>query len=208
MSDVRKVVGDLLPAMNEILGMAKAYRDGCGLQAVAIDAAEKIEVAKRAYYAAEQFLQSLPAECDDGQLVCTKLIPGYPCPVPESCAQNGCSAVERELVARQPVAQPSPARVVGDPVAWRHAWGENCVVYSGWADAPVKEWAFHFVESMPGARIELAYLNPAPCVPAGLIEALSHQRQVDEDGDECGVSRQAVDVAIAILKSLPQQAAP
>lgn len=39
-------------------------------------------------------------------------------------------------------------------------------------------------------------------VPEGLIEALGHQRQIDEDGTEVGVSRQAVDEAIAILAAL------
>lgn len=28
--------------------------------------------------------------------VCDRLIPGYPCPVKESCRENGCSAKERK----------------------------------------------------------------------------------------------------------------
>lgn len=39
-------------------------------------------------------------------------------------------------------------------------------------------------------------------VPDGLIGALRYQRQIDEDGQEVGVSRQAVDEAIEILESL------
>ena len=39
-------------------------------------------------------------------------------------------------------------------------------------------------------------------VPDGLIDALRCQRQVDEEGIECGVSRQAVGEAIEILESL------
>lgn len=48
-------------------------------------------------------------------------------------------------------------------------------------------------------------------VPQGLIDTLRHQRQVDEDGTECGVNRQAVDEAINILEALsaaPQPPAP
>jgi hypothetical protein len=44
--------------------------------------------------------------------------------------------------------------------------------------------------------------TPAIVVPPGLIYALRHQRQVDEDGTECGVSRQAVDEAIVILEKV------
>jgi hypothetical protein len=41
-----------------------------------------------------------------------------------------------------------------------------------------------------------------PAVPVGLVDALRRQRQIDEDGTECGVSRQAVDEAATILESL------
>lgn len=41
-----------------------------------------------------------------------------------------------------------------------------------------------------------------PVVPDGLIAALRNQRQIDEDGTECGVSRQAVDEAADILEKL------
>jgi hypothetical protein len=41
-----------------------------------------------------------------------------------------------------------------------------------------------------------------PTVPEGLIQALGYQRQIDEEGVECGVNRQAVDEAIEILKKI------
>ena len=41
----------------------------------------------------------------------------------------------------------------------------------------------------------------------GLCEALTHQRQIDEDGTEVGVSRQAVDMAIAAIKELRERVA-
>jgi len=45
-------------------------------------------------------------------------------------------------------------------------------------------------------------------VPVGLIEALQRQRQVDEDGTECGVNREAVDSAIGILQAIAAAPAP
>lgn len=39
-------------------------------------------------------------------------------------------------------------------------------------------------------------------IPPGLLDTLRRQRQVDEDGTECGVNREAVDSAIALLESL------
>lgn len=49
---------------------------------------------------------------------------------------------------------------------------------------------------------------PAASVTDGLVNALRHQRQIDEDGAEVGVSRQAVDEAIAILTMLAAQENP
>lgn len=49
-----------------------------------------------------------------------------------------------------------------------------------------------------------------PVVPSGLLDALRHQIQVDEDGVLCGVSREAVYYAIKIIEALaasPQPAA-
>lgn len=61
-------------------------------------------------------------------------------------------------------------------------------------------WLISIKDIPPNAKLYLA--PPAAKVPDGLIDALRHQRQVDEDGTECGVNRQAVDVAIEILESL------
>lgn len=41
-------------------------------------------------------------------------------------------------------------------------------------------------------------------ISPGLIEALQHQGQCDEDGTNCIVSREAVDEAIEILQAVPQ----
>jgi hypothetical protein len=49
----------------------------------------------------------------------------------------------------------------------------------------------------------------AVTVPPGLVDALRHQRQCDEDGTDCIVSRQAVCVAADILAALTHpKAAP
>lgn len=47
-----------------------------------------------------------------------------------------------------------------------------------------------------------------PVVPVGLVDALRRQRQIDKDGTECGVSRQAVDEAATILESLTHPPEP
>lgn len=60
------------------------------------------------------------------------------------------------------------------------------------------------------------YTRPSPsdaerlaeAVRNGLIDALRHQRQIDEDGAEVGVSRQAVDEAANILAMLAAQETP
>jgi len=54
-----------------------------------------------------------------------------------------------------------------------------------------------------------AYENPVPTDLDKLhadevIAALRYQRQIDEDGTECGVSRQAVDEAIALLEGIAE----
>lgn len=97
-------------------------------------------------------------------------------------------------------AQPSPARVV----AWRTRTQRS--VIGGWIDGAPTQGD---IDAATECRwhIELAYSAP-PAVPDGLIEALQRQRQVDEDGTECGIDREAVDVAITILKSLGRGVAP
>lgn len=73
---------------------------------------------------------------------------------------------------------------------------EDCAL--NWGDEPGK-----YVKRFGGAlQMLIEQQKHAAIVPKGLIEALKHQRQIDEDGVECGVSRQAVDEAIAILESL------
>lgn len=46
-------------------------------------------------------LEGLDAE-KGGEVKCWRHRPGQPCPMPDSCLVNGCSAVERELLATPP----------------------------------------------------------------------------------------------------------
>lgn len=80
-------------------------------------------------------------------------------------------------------------RTLDDAITWLYA--------EGYEEAGAR---------LRGARGDGALLAGRPDV-AGLVEALGHQAQVDEDGIMCGVSRQAVDEARSMLQSLDAQLA-
>jgi hypothetical protein len=76
-------------------------------------------------------------EADEAATVCDKLRPGAPCPTPGSCRENGCSAVERELL--------DEAATVGADVMWRchiaeHPevveWSPHAPTAPGWVGRP------------------------------------------------------------------------
>lgn len=60
-------------------------------------------------------------------------------------------------------------------------------------------------QSQNAERLAEALRSLRASVMDGLVDALRHQRQIDEDGVEVGVSRQAVDEAANILAMLAAQ---
>ena len=88
------------------------------------------------------------------------------------------------------------AREKAVPVAWRSLSLPTTFICDAPKNLDCEKWQPLYTQP------------PAASVPNGLIDALRHQRQIDECGDEVGVSRQAVDEAIAILTMLAAQENP
>lgn len=71
----------------------------------------------------------------------------------------------------------------------------------------VYEAAMRLAAVIDSARYEKAEKKP-PELPGGLLDALrKYQRQIDEDGTEVGVSRQAVDEVCDLVETLHASAA-
>ena len=106
----------------------------------------------------------------------------------------------------------------GEVSCWRVAggtWVDGEPLPCDYKDAEQNGWAIELAyteQALPKKDSNETHVveaqNSAVKVPDGLIEALRRQRQVDEDGSECGVSRQAVEEAISILQSLTHPTEP
>lgn len=126
--------------------------------------------------------------------MCSQHRPDQVCPNPESCRDNGCSAVEREVIARYAGG--------GEAVAWRTTDGEGAVML--WEKRPsICSEDMHEYEII----IEPLYTHPpAPVVPE--IDELAQFIRTTDGRHDMGAGRLAEKIVEWLSAAQEQQVPP
>ena len=139
--------------------------------------------------------------------ICTGL------PGPNACKAPDCECYEGNgkpvFNAIKPLFAALSAQQSQEPVAYEYRFHGNALGHfvlskerKDWADSGTGLWTERPLYTAPASGAKEGMIK----VPDGLIAALRTQRQIDEDGTECGVSRQAVDEAAEILEAITRAA--